>query len=207
DRGNRRQLQEEKDRGRHSMSNDVYEQIFNTLNLRETDDLLDIWQTNDRVEWSDTAFEVIKQIITRRGIELPEQNEPVEEQMPGSNEGVTDEGYEFTDEELKIIDDESPPVFYDALDVLFTIRRIEIAAIASIVISAISVALRFPESKMLADSYLQSYPPFSSLAVPVTVFSLTLSVMMIVITTYFPLKALAYILKLLMEMEFNSRNG
>ena len=59
------------------MSNKLRQQIYNTLNLRETEDLLDIWQTNDRVEWSETAFEVIEEILKQRLEEVPPQEEPI----------------------------------------------------------------------------------------------------------------------------------
>ena len=51
------------------MTNELHKQIYNELNLRETNDLLEIWQTNNRAEWSDIAFEIIKQILTERGFE------------------------------------------------------------------------------------------------------------------------------------------
>jgi hypothetical protein len=55
------------------MSNDLREQIHNELNLRETEDLLEIWRANDHEEWSDTAFEVIREILSERLGEVPPQ--------------------------------------------------------------------------------------------------------------------------------------
>ncbi len=80
------------------MSIELREQIYNELNLRETNDLLEIWQTNNRTEWSDIAFEIIKQILTERGLKIPEQDAPVDEY----NEGVIeDDSFDFSEEELK----------------------------------------------------------------------------------------------------------
>jgi hypothetical protein len=41
------------------MSNDLRKQIYSRMNSKETDELLEIWQSNHLYEWSDEAFEVI----------------------------------------------------------------------------------------------------------------------------------------------------
>lgn len=46
------------------------------MKLKETDELISIWQKNNRAEWSDAAFEVVKELLIERGQVLPEQNEP-----------------------------------------------------------------------------------------------------------------------------------
>ena len=62
------------------MSEELRSQIYSNMNLKETDELLEIWQTNDRDEWSDLAFDVVRQILLSRISELPEQDEPVLEE-------------------------------------------------------------------------------------------------------------------------------
>ena len=47
--------------------------------LKETEELLEIWRANNRFEWSDAAFDIVKEILTERGIELPAQHEPMYE--------------------------------------------------------------------------------------------------------------------------------
>jgi len=186
------------------MNNDLRKQIRGHMNLKTTDELLDIWQTNDRVEWSEAAFEEIKEILAERGEEMPEQDEPINEHV----EEVNDVKYfRLTEQELKIIDAEEQPELYDPLDVLFIKKRIEQAAVASIVLVTITGLFHFPESKNLALSLLQGYPPLILLATPLAVISTIIGVSMVVITTYLPLKALARILQILMEMEFSSRTN
>jgi hypothetical protein len=51
-----------------------YSEIFNSINEKETEELLYIWRTNDQGIWSDEAFTAIKEILLARGIEIPEQN-------------------------------------------------------------------------------------------------------------------------------------
>ena len=37
-------------------------QIRDNLNLKQTDELLEIWRRADHEEWTDLAFEVVKEI-------------------------------------------------------------------------------------------------------------------------------------------------
>lgn len=145
------------------------------------------------------CFEAIRQILANRGVEPPEPNEPVHEHSDD------DENFGFTEEEWKIIDDPNPPVFYDTLDVLLMTKRIETAAIAWVVLATISILLNFPESLKLTQSLVQDFPPLTSFAVPLTVASTVIAIPIVFISTYLPLKAFARILRILMEMEFNSR--
>ncbi len=55
------------------------EGIRRTLETRDTEDLLEIWQANDRVEWTPEAFEAIQRILLARNVSLPAQNTEVEE--------------------------------------------------------------------------------------------------------------------------------
>ena len=59
------------------MSSDLRKQVYANLNSKDTEELLDIWKTNDRVEWSDLAFEVLEEILSQRVDNLPKQNEPI----------------------------------------------------------------------------------------------------------------------------------
>jgi hypothetical protein len=85
------------------MNDDLSNQIYNNLNLRETDELLEIWQTNDHVEWTDIAFDVIQEILKNRQEELPLQNEPIVEHLEElpSEDRPDDENFE------EDVDDES----------------------------------------------------------------------------------------------------
>jgi hypothetical protein len=48
------------------MDASLWNQIYNTLNLRETEDLLEIWRTHDTEEWQEQAFEIIEKILVER---------------------------------------------------------------------------------------------------------------------------------------------
>jgi len=184
------------------MNDNLRKQIREHLNLKTNDELLEIWQINDRVEWSDTAFEVMQEILAERGEEIPEQDEPINEHI---EEVDTVKEFGFTKEEMKIIEAKDQPELYDPLDVLLIRKRIEQAAVVSIILVAISTLLNFPETKNLAQFLLQIQPSLTYYAIPIAVISSLIAIGMAVITTYLPLKALARILQILMEMEFNSR--
>ncbi len=55
------------------MDHEFRNQVFKALNLKTTDELIEIWQTNDRTEWSDAAFDVIQEILRNRIGKVPPQ--------------------------------------------------------------------------------------------------------------------------------------
>jgi hypothetical protein len=63
-----------------------HKEIYERMNLLETNELLNIWIKNDRMEWSELAFEIIKEVLKKRSVALPAQNDPVyqsPERVPG----------------------------------------------------------------------------------------------------------------------------
>ncbi|MGB8983934.1 MAG: hypothetical protein WCC12_18835 [Anaerolineales bacterium] len=186
------------------MSN-LREQIRDRMNLRETEELLEIWRNNQRFEWSDDAFGVIEEILKQRGVDIPEQNEPVyENQEEAEEENVED--YSFSDEGLSIIDDENSPDFYDPFDVLLTTKRIDWIAKVMIVFTIVYNIIYFQTFMGIVQSYFFRNPN-SVLVYILTILLIAVSSAVGVVAVYFPLKALAYVLRILMEMEFRSRKG
>lgn len=59
------------------MDEDFHNQLINSFNLRSTDELLEIWTLNDRVEWTDDAFKAIQEILLDRLGSIPLQNPPI----------------------------------------------------------------------------------------------------------------------------------
>lgn len=117
------------------------------------------------------------------------------------------EKYGFSELELKIIDDDNPPAFYDPFEVLETSKNLDRAAKAAVVIALLAF---IPEVLQFSESinFLFSKMPFMTYFPIVTSFILTaLGVALQIIFTYYPLKALAQILKTILEMEFNSRKA
>jgi len=185
------------------MSADFRRQIYNELNLRETDDLLNIWLANNRAEWSEAAFEIIKEILEERNVEIPQQSEPADE-VDEENDDV--EGHDFSDEELKIIDDENQPEFYDPFEVLQFSRWIDLMVWLMMGLIVIQGLFGFSRSESVVQGFFFRSSD-SALILPITVLVVFANIAMGVLLTYVPLKALSRILRILMEMEFNSRKG
>lgn len=184
------------------MNEEFRRQIYNELNLRETDDLLEIWKQNDHVEWSNETFEAIKEILRNRTVEIPQQDEPIYEYNDEDDEV---ENYDLSDEELKIID-ENPPEFYKPFDVIKLGRWIDMAAKAMIVLIIVQSLFGFSSSQRIVQGYFIMHPD-SSWILPVTVLLVAANVATSILVTYLPLIALSKILRILMEMEFNSRKA
>ena len=177
------------------MSDDLRKQIYNNLKLKETDELIEIWQANDRVEWSETAFEAIEEILRERLEQLPEQNEAVFEYVEDESNNLEDE----------FDDIENAPAFYQPREVLWLEKWLNRAAVASIVMVFIGSILQLGTTQRLILSYFSGDMGSNTIAWLLAVLALVLLVGLEGGLYYFGFKALGYILKILMEMEFNSR--
>lgn len=67
-------------------SDAMYDQIYNDLDKKSNDELLEIWKTNDRKVWSNTAFKAIQAILKERLGSVPPQGvaDPKEESDEGT---------------------------------------------------------------------------------------------------------------------------
>ncbi len=185
------------------MNRSLRSQIHSRMNLKDTDELINIWQANNRTEWSDEAFNVIKDILKERGKEIPDQNEPIYE-INDQADLIKDE--DGLDEwEAKLLDDENQPELYDTLEVLAFRDNINKIAIAVLVV----YTLLGITNLNIVDSLLRGIPVSPSDALNLllndllTIFAYGLQI----VVTYFPLKALTHILRILMEIEFRSRKA
>ncbi|HSB02084.1 MAG TPA: hypothetical protein VLE49_15650 [Anaerolineales bacterium] len=183
------------------------EQIHDNMNLKETDELLEIWQNNHRFEWSDDAFEVIKDVLKERGVDIPEQDEPLYKAEEETSDEETSDDDELEEWEAKALDDENQPDFYDALEVIMLKDNINKVAKAAIVVYALQSLLTFPWFSQMVASYFRDDQAFLPLIYPISFVLVVLGAAISIAIVYFPLKALAHILRILMEMEFRSRKG
>ncbi|HJR79774.1 MAG TPA: hypothetical protein VJ821_06865 [Anaerolineales bacterium] len=183
------------------MNNELRKQIYSNLNLKETDELLSIWQSNNRTLWSDETFEVIKEILQERNVEIPEQGRLIDE--TNKEEVLKDEGLEEWEE--KLLDDENQPELYDTLDVLDLIDNINKVAIGAIVAYILLGLLNLSPVRNLIEGVPLSFSGILQ-SLPNEIITV-LNIALQIVITYFPLKALAHILRILMEMEFRSRKG
>lgn len=82
-----------RDGEREKMKNNRFDGIRKNMEIRSTEDLLKIWKENNREEWSDEAFVIVKKILLDRKIIPPPQhkNEPTQTSIPGTFEELSNE--------------------------------------------------------------------------------------------------------------------
>ena len=184
----------------YTMSNDLRNQVHNDLNTKETDELLEIWKTNDHVEWSDLTFDVLEDILTKRIGELPSQNDPIfDYDDEDQDDGLLEEW------EDKLLDDENQPELYDTLDVLSLKDNINTVAKAVVVVKIFFGILSV---QFVQSMFMGVFPTIEDISgILWNLLIRTLAVGIDIAIIYFPLKALVLILRILMEMEFNSRKA
>src|SRR5258708_1659736 len=66
----------------NDMDDELRSQIYNNLNRRETEVLLDIWKKHKLDEWQAEAFEIIKAILLERLGDVPPQSDSLMELAP-----------------------------------------------------------------------------------------------------------------------------
>jgi hypothetical protein len=165
---------------------------------------LAIWAKNDHVEWSGPTFDVIKEILQRRLAALPPQNEPVYVYQPQEKaSGKLKEFFGIVADTDSFSTGGRAPLFYKPQKVYVLQKWINLTVILAIIAKAVDTIRSFPAFKSAVSYYLASRG--DSIVVPiayaVTIFSVVLEIAFIVAA----LKGLSYILKILMQFEYNSR--
>ena len=180
------------------MSKELREQIRNNLILKDTYELLEIWRVNNHVVWSDLTFEVLREILRDRIREIPPQEEPILE-----DEEIVQDTYDLEEWETKLLNNEIQPEIYDTLEVLQLRDNINKLIIGVVVVYILLALLNSQFVRMLFEG--QILPPAEILRSAPNMLITSLSTGLQIALTYFPLKALVHILRILMEMEYNSR--
>jgi hypothetical protein len=183
------------------MSETLREQIRNSLELKDIYELLEIWKNNNRIQWSDTTFEVLHEILKEKLREIPPQDAPV--LASNDFEASDDENTGLEEWEEKIIDSEDQPELYNPLQVISLRRTINRLAIVVVVVYILQAVWSFQFTQMILQGVSVSINDIEINAN--NILGISLSTAAKIVLTYFPLKALSHILRILMEMEFNSR--
>lgn len=179
------------------MNKGLREQIYKKFDEKETNELLEIWQTNNRIEWSDLAFEVLEEVLKQRKLKLTKQNEPITEYKEEDDDENLEEW------ETKLLDKEDQPEFYDVLEILSLKDNINKVAKAAVIIIIVT---RLLNTYVIQSLIIGEIPTFD-VNIFLPFFITILATGLYVAIAYFSLQGLAYILRILMEMEFNSRNA
>lgn len=183
------------------MGNDLRKHIYANLDNKDTDELVEIWTTNDHVEWTELAFDVVKEIIEQRLGELPPQNEPVLKHLKK-------EVLETNKKDLTlnmIAGPENTPEFYKPEDVLWInlwLNRIAKVVVVFITLSSIPEICKMQQ---ILGTYFTGHKEWMSFTWVIALVTGCLAIALQCFITYYALKALSSILSILMAMEFNSR--
>ena len=180
------------------MSKELREQIRNNLILKDIYELLEIWRVNNRVIWSDLTFEVLREILRDRIREVPPQEEPILE-----DEEIIQDANNLEEWETKLLNNETQPELYDTLEVLQLRDNINKLIIGVVVVYILLALLNFQFVRMLFEGVI--LPPAEILRSAPNILITSISTGLQIALTYFPLKALVHILRILMEIEYNSR--
>jgi hypothetical protein len=68
------------------MNADTRKQLYENLDLKETGELVEIWQANNHTEWTDLEFDVLREILLTRLDELSQQGEPIYEKLEANQQ-------------------------------------------------------------------------------------------------------------------------
>jgi hypothetical protein len=180
-----------------------YQQVYERMSRRGTEELLVIWAKNDRVEWSDLTFAVIKEILQERSVAPVAQYDPV--YTHPSSKNVSDKLKEFLgiSEEADRLSatGETASLFYKPQKVTALQKWINLTVILVIVVNVVATILSFFS--------VQWTVLFSGdrRALVSTTLSILFALVVNILFPVIALKGLSYILKILMQFEFNSRTA
>lgn len=172
--------------------------VYSNLNLLETDDLIGHWRNHDEEEWTPVAFEVMEKILIERLGELPAEVEIEEPESKTEKNTLEEKSNLFT--ELKALIKDNDPVFYDPEKVTLFVKWI----FRSVNILVILYVVKFIFDTM--PVFRTAFDPnYYGSGVLLSLFASLVGLILTCLLLFFSYKALGYVLKVLKEMEINSR--
>ena len=175
------------------MSEDYRDQVFNNLDLKSTKELLEIWQKNERFDWSDTAFEVIQEILEEGLEELPPQNKAVYEQVEEKKDKAV--------LSAKYTSPDNNGLLYDPKKVLKLCSWLNWM---SVIFPFLIVLLNFDTIIYILFFFIPY--SFSNTMTPAnSLLAIIVNILYKSIPYFLLFRAISYMLKILLEMELNSR--
>ena len=185
------------------MSDDLRSQIAVTLGRKTTDELLAIWVTNDRMEWSNDAFEAIGTFWNSASPMLPAQPDPP---APQPDRAAPALGHAALFAQ-KAAQPQGAAVFYRPADVLALIGWLEKLAPYAIGATILADLPALFGLHQIIGAYFTGRAAASSITLLITVVVGALALVLPCWLVYFALKSAAAILRMLLETEFNSRSN
>ena len=184
--------------GDKAMRNEIQSEIYQAMSLKSDEDLLEIWQKNDRVGWRDEVFDVIAEILQERQVELPLQNEAILNEEQRDNLELSKELSEEEEGEEIL---ENQPAFYNPAEAERLDNWLKWLSYAIVLVTILSNLSLFPSFHYLFSQLLGStlLTTILGIVVPLIIIAGNCALM------YFAVYALKMILRILREMEVKSR--
>jgi hypothetical protein len=181
------------------VDSNLRQQIYNHMSLLDSQELVEIWQKNDRVLWSSEAFEVIQEVLLERGNNLPLQGEPILEYIEESDDSILE------DEDLpELIDEAEEPEFYKPKEILWLKKWLMRASIGTVIVTVVSGLLGLPNLHTTIYSFVnRSEWNLAAWVLAFVTFLILTGIQSAIL--YFAINSLGYLLTILMQTEFNSR--
>jgi hypothetical protein len=171
--------------------------IYSNLNLLTTEEIEENWLKHNENEWTPIAFNVMEKILLERMGELPKK-----EDSPSDSSVMKNlQEKESIVEELQILARDNDPVFYDPNKVTLLVKWI----FRSMNILIILYVLQFlTDFKYFQDLFSGGA---SWIDILISIGTSILALLLSIIITFIEYKAMGYVLKILREMEINSRKN
>lgn len=181
------------------MTESEFETIYRNLSLKDTEELIGYWQKNDKEEWTAIAIDVMEKILIERLGNLPDKIE-IEKEFSTIEKEPEEKTNAFVDLKAILLDNE--PVFYDPKKVTTLVKWIFRSFDILVVLYIIQfIFTNLPLFRAISNKMFNLSSLVSQLVLSIV------GLLLVIITVFLQYKALGYILKILMEMEINSRNS
>ncbi|HCS39898.1 MAG TPA: hypothetical protein DIW44_09990 [Anaerolineaceae bacterium] len=178
------------------MNESEWDTIYNNLSLKDTEELIGYWQKQEKQEWTAIAFDVMEKILIERLGVLPGKNE-IEKEL-STNYEPKRKTNAFDELKTLILDNE--PVFYDPNKITLLVKWI---------FRCMNLLIILYCSQFIIDNIpLFRVIFFEDYGISSLIIDLFFSIIVLLITTvviFIQYKVMGYVLKILREMEFNSR--
>jgi hypothetical protein len=179
------------------MEENEWNTIYRNLSLRETEDLEEFWLRHDENEWTPIAFDVMEKILIERLGELPPK-----EPLPEKPE-ITTTLKQKNDlrKEIKTLVSDNDPVFYDPEKVTLLVKWIFRSMNILIVLYGLQFLYNVIYYFSIRSAFASWIEVFNYLGMGF------ISALISIIFVFVEYKVLGYVLKILREMEINSRKA
>jgi hypothetical protein len=168
------------------------QQVYADLSKKSTEELVAILCKNDQVQRNSQAFDVIRELLIERGADIPDQNEATRENFAKG---------------AKNDDLEEQSSFYNPRQVTRLCKLINWVIIAAPILLYMQELIRLPGYIELVRSFL---PDFFIRDLLAWVFALIYTNVIVAIGflfIFFPLKGLATVLQILVDIELRTRSS